>query len=290
MPTAFCFPILQSMGYSLVKMSSAGNRFLVAGFQDLKTASSRLVKTRRDYGDFLNLPRLSLKDRGRFLKSLGDKRAEGLAVLKPSRSLAFECDFYNRDGSSAEMCGNLSCCLILYAQTFKLAGGRAFYFKVGKEKVKAFERDGKYWVGVKKPAPLKSGFSLPFQGAAVPYSFISIGVPHAVVEWKKPLNRSVLRPLARRLRRVNPVNKTGGMNVSFFFAQKDRSLKAVTFERGVEDWTRACGTGALAVAWVFSRKFPFQERDVVPVKMPGGVLEVLTRPSPALFSKAKWGY
>ena len=276
-----------------MKMSASGNKFLIAGFAEcppLETPPSCLLKTNKSYQDFLNLSELSLKDRKEFLKNLKDEEAEGLAVLKTSSLYAFECDFYNRDGSRAEMCGNLSCCLILYAFETKLAKEETFRFMVGEEKVKAFKHSGKYWAGMAKPEPVKLELSITFQSAKVPYHFICPGVPHGVMEWKQKLNPSLLHPLALELRHKNPVNEKAGMNVTFFSVEKDQSLKAITFERGVEDWTKACGTGAIAAALVFSHKYPSPNRDLISVEMPGGVLEVLTHPSLALFSHPQWGY
>ena len=281
------------MEYSLVKMSASGNRFLVADFPDSLSFNkdpSWIIRTNKHYREFLNLPELSPEDRKGFLNSLKDREMEGLAVLKTSPSCAFECDFYNRDGSRAEMCGNLSCCLILYARKTGLAKNEIFDFKVGKEKVKAFKQSGKYWAGIANPAPVKSGLFVEFQGTKTPYNFISPGVPHGVLEWKEQLDPSFLYPLALELRHKNPLNEKTGMNVTFFSVQKNHSLKAMTFERGVEDWTKACGTGALAAALVFSHKYSLQNRNVIPVEMPGGLLEVLIHPSLALFSHAQWGY
>ena len=281
------------MEYSLVKMSASGNRFLIAGLPDSPPPEknpSYLLKTTKPYRDFLNLSELSVNYRKEFLKNLKDGKMEGLAVLKTSSAYAFECDFYNRDGSRAEMCGNLSCCLILYALETGLAKEGTFNFMVGEEKVTAFKHSGKYWAGVTNPDPVKSGFSVKFQETLIPYHFICPGVPHGVVEWKQKLNPSVLRPLARELRHKNPVNKKAGMNVTFFSVEKDQSLKALTFERGVEDWTKACGTGAIAAALVFSNKYTLANKNRISVEMPGGVLEVLTHPSLALFSHPQWGY
>lgn len=282
----------KDMEYSLIKMSASGNRFLIAGFSDsplLKKNPSFLLKTTKQYQDFLNLSELSVKNRKEFLKNLKDREMEGLAVLKASSAQAFECDFYNRDGSHAEMCGNLSCCLILYALETGLAKDETFNFLIGKEKVTAFKHSGKYWAGMTKPDPVKSGFSVKFQETLIPYSFICPGVPHGVVEWKQELSPSVLCPLALELRHKNPVNERAGMNVTFFSVQKDQSLKALTFERGVENWTKACGTGAIAAALVFSHKYNLP-KNKISVEMPGGVLEVLTHPSLALFSYPQWSY
>ncbi|MCY4512320.1 MAG: hypothetical protein OXB86_01365 [Bdellovibrionales bacterium] len=281
------------MEYSLVKMSASGNKFLIAGFPETsvpKKNPSCLLKTKKQYPDFLNLTNFTLKDRKDFLKSLQNKDMEGLAVLKKSSLYAFECEFYNRDGSPAEMCGNLSCCLTLYALETGLAKEETFNFMVGKEKVTAFKHLGKYWAGITKPAPVKSGFSIQFQETVIPYHFICPGVPHGVVEWKQDLNPSLLLPLALELRHKNPVQENAGLNVTFFSIQKEHSLKAITFERGVENWTKACGTGALAAALVYSQIHSFSNQNIISVEMPGGVLEILTDPSLALFSRPQWSY
>ena len=154
------------MEYSLVKMSASGNKFLIAGFPDISFPEknpSYFFKIKKQYTDFLNLLDCALKDRKDFLKNLKDKDMEGLAVLKKSSLYAFECDFYNRDGSPAEMCGNLSCCLILYALETGLTKKETFNFLVGKEKVTAFKHLGKHWAGITKPVPMKSGFFVQFQ-------------------------------------------------------------------------------------------------------------------------------
>lgn len=281
------------MEYSLVKMSASGNKFLIAGFPDISFPEkdpSWFLKIKKQYTDFLNLSDFALKDRKDFLQNLKDRDMEGLAVLKKSSLYAFECDFYNRDGSPAEMCGNLSCCLILYALETGLAKEETFNFMVGKEKVTAFKHLGKHWAGITKPAPVKSGFSVQFQETMIPYHFICPGVPHGVVERKQDLNPSLLHPLALKLRHKNPVQEKAGLNVTFFFVQEDGALKALTFERGVEDWTKACGTGALAAALVFSQTRSLSNQNIISVEMPGGILEILTDPSLALFSRPQWNY
>lgn len=282
------------MKYSLAKMSANGNKFLVAPFPDtffFEKPSPWILKTERNYEDFLNLRNLSLKDRKVFLENLKDKEAEGLAVLRSSKTYAFECDFYNQDGSRAEMCGNLSCCLIFYILETGFVNYEPFYFMLGEKKVKAFKHLGKYWAGITEPSSIKSDFSITFQETEVPYIFVSPGVPHGVVERKGRLDPYFLHPLAQKLRFSNPIDEKAGMNVTFFSVQKGYSPEAITFERGVEDWTKSCGTGAIATALVFSHKYPsFQKRSVISVKMPGGILEVLTLPSLALSSHAQWGY
>ena len=101
--------------------------------------------------------------------------------------------------------------------------------------------------------------------------------------------------------------------------QNSVRLLAMTFERGVEGWTAACGTGALAAACAFSAKHGHKKNRRVFVRMPGGELmvwlpsaarplgglseknfaagqqpkaaaEACQLPAPALFSPVEWGF
>ena len=82
------------------------------------------------------------------------------------------------------------------------------------------------------------------------------------------------------------------MNVSFFQIKEANQLKAITYERGVEDFTLSCGTGALATAFVYLYRynFPIKNPKIISVQMPGGNLEVQKGPPPALFSFPKKGF
>jgi diaminopimelate epimerase len=55
--------------------------------------------------------------------------------------------------------------------------------------------------------------------------------------------------------------------------QKSDYISAVSYERGVEDFTLACGTGAVAAAIAHSEK-NLQKNSTTHVRMPGGVLQI----------------
>ena len=61
-----------------------------------------------------------------------------------------------------------------------------------------------------------------------------------------------------------------GTNVTYIekLIQPDK-IKAVSYERGVEDFTQACGTGAMAAAFYNFKKHAAIETNV---EMPGGML------------------
>jgi diaminopimelate epimerase len=95
--------------------------------------------------------------------------------------------------------------------------------------------------------------------------FVNTGVPHFV------LPQAPDRELAVQLRKVTDFGPPGA-NITFVEDLRDDFLRAVTFERGVEDWTRACGTGAVAAA-MYLQSINGQQ-DSIQVQMPGGLLKI----------------
>ena len=80
-----------------------------------------------------------------------------------------------------------------------------------------------------------------------------------------------LRERGRQLRHSPEFPK--GANVTFFAPTGENSVRAITFERGVENFTLACGTGcgATAVSLMLRGLIP---GDTLVIHMPGGTLSV----------------
>lgn len=112
-----------------------------------------------------------------------------------------------------------------------------------------------------------------FRSAGSKVVYLNVGVPHFVVYLDKgePQVRP-LQSLVSQLRFSLLVNNEGA-NVTALSGGDERSSTFYfeTFERGVEDWTLSCGTGALAAAY-----FIWTEKKVPSVQLqsPGGNLEV----------------
>lgn len=284
------------MANYLLKLSSAGNRFALAdsSFFKIKIPCSwpgSYFKTTHSFLDFSQLPKLDPAQRQLFMQQLflhkDLKLTDGLACLKKSKTNIFDCDFYNKDGSMAGMCGNLACCLSFYMKHTFGTGG---YFRINKQKLMAVDGG----VLFQKKPKYVGDYVFYFKSYKIPYALINAGVPHAVINCQDPKicdfdQTDILKNLAKTLRFQHPKKSNEGMNVTFFKIQKDNHLKARTFERGVEDWTLACGTGALAASWLYAHDSPVKSADIF-VKMPGGVLKVQLSKQLGLFSKIKTTY
>ena len=281
----------------LLKMSGAGNRFLLADSQWFGNRVPAEWKeyactTRNNFEDFLKLSTNSFSQRKKFMKNLLSNKdlslAEGLVVLKLEKKMALSCDFYNKDGSTAEMCGNAACCISVYTEKMPFS---VKTFLLGTEIISRVPHGG---IALKKePIFIKNGTHI-FNGRPGHFTFIKPGAPHGVMECPsgKRLsfkNKSELRQYAQSLRFKN-FEGHKGMNVSFFQIEKQDRLQAITYERGVEDFTLACGTGALAVALVYLHKYQIKKAKTIFINMPGGELKVQFEPQLALFSPVKKGF
>ena len=217
--------------------------------------------------------------------------ADGLAAIVPSKKADFKWLFYNADGSKAEMCGNAACCVTDYAFKKKLISPsqKSLSFETLAEVVRGDLKEGVARIFVKEKTDITGPFKEEINGEEFTYMFIDSGVPHAVIyqslqsekQWKYK------KKLAQILRKQTKHHQ-GGMNISFYFAQKDTLLKARTYERGVEDFTPACGTGALAVAYIHRKNHPYLSE--VSVQMPGGELKIEfhSDKTTSLISPVKW--
>ena len=88
------------------------------------------------------------------------------------------------------------------------------------------------------------------------------GLPHAVREYRGDLwaDAPKLRPEMEALRHHPAFPK--GANVNYYSFISDTEVRVLTFERGVEDFTLACGTGCGSVAAVLWKQN----------RLPGGAL------------------
>ena len=234
----------------MTRMSGAGNTFL---FWDAR---------------FQKVPRESRSGIARFLcDSFTGFYTDGLVFIDHQAGMNgdFQWDFYNSDGSHAEMCGNAARCAALYFNQ-KAAGPAEVSFMTTAGLIKARVLEPQL-VEVLMPELNDEGkfLSIQIQKKASEFFFVNTGVPHLVVE-DEPNDE-----LAKLLRHA-PELGAAGANITFFTEVGPGEVEAITFERGVENFTLACGTGAVAAAAFSKMKNPLLRKHQV--EMPGGSLRV----------------
>ncbi len=167
-----------------------------------------------------------------------------MAVDDPSRGGDFRLHFYNSDGSRGEMCGNGSRCVCRFAWENHIAGD-SMVVETDAGLVPGWRLgENRYRVKLNNPGTLRLSH-LP----GVHYVELGDpGVPHGLVElwslaWEQ---KEQLRDRAVALRHDPAFPK--GANISFYAWLSPQRVRVLTFERGVEDYTLACGTGCGSIA------------------------------------------
>jgi diaminopimelate epimerase len=212
------------------------------------------------------------------LETFFGQRLDGLIFLEYDEKYDFAWDFYNNDGSSAEMCGNAARCVSKYFLEKRQQKIVKFRTKAGVISGALAEKE--VAVTMTDPKNAKSMTLLLSDGIQIEGYFIDTGVPHFVI------TGNLDRDLAKKVRSHSSFGKAG-TNVTFITKENpENSISVQTFERGVEDFTQACGTGAVAAAFTVFLKNPNLKR--CHVLMPGGQLIVTHAHPPLLIGPANY--
>lgn len=191
--------------------------------------------------------------KSKLARSLCERRlgvgADGLILLeRPSlRGCDIRMRIFNPDGSEAEMCGNGSRCLASFAYESG-AARQKMTIQTLAGPVRAEVTDGYVEVELTPPGEIATVGELELEGARPEVFFVNTGVPHAVT-FVQDLEAIDVRRLGRAIR-FHKAFAPAGTNADFVAISGQNSIAIRTYERGVEDETLACGTGAAASALV----------------------------------------
>jgi len=240
-----------------VKMQGAGNDFILLNNMEEKLPPERLPEIARR----LCARRLSI---GGDALMVVDAACEGGD---------YRMRFYNADGTLGEMCGNGARCLARYGYENGLAGEEQRIETDAGLVVGRRISERAYRVQMNDPLDLRLSLPLAAGGQTLDCAYMVLGVPHAVIPFPEldTAEEGALRELGREIRWHSAFPK--GANVDFVKPLTDGSFLARTFERGVEDFTLACGTGACSVAVAMTLRGCADGR-AVRIHMPGGELTV----------------
>ncbi len=195
--------------------------------------------------------------------------ADGLVLVERSGKADVKWRFFNADGSEAEMCGNAGRCLGRFA-FLKGITGPSLTFETLAGILSAQVDDKRVKLEMTKPYGLKLDETIMIGQKKQVLSSINTGVPHAVIFVGDFKEVDVVQ--GGREIRYHSHFSPKGTNVNFVRVEKSSEISVRTYERGVEDETLACGTGAVASALVAA--FKGLVTSPVSVRTTGG--EVLT--------------
>ncbi len=218
-----------------LKMNGCGNDFIV-------------VDNREDIMSGIDIPGFVRRICARRV-SVG---ADGFIMVEKFNKADFKMRYFNADGSEGEMCGNGARCAAMFAFLIGAAGDE-MRFETISGTYEAKIRDGN--VLLKFLTLKKDNFLLnkkhEFGGRVREYCYAHVGVPHVIL-FEKGVNGwddKELIALGREVRYCTDLFPDGA-NVNFVEVIDEHHIFIRTYERGVEDETYACGTGATATAIV----------------------------------------
>lgn len=172
--------------------------------------------------------------------------------------------FYNKDSSLVDFCGNAL-----------RATGLCFFDQFGQKNLKLNTAVGEMSVEVVSKEVIKAQMPRPAGYGEVDVEgfkaqYILSGVPHLVFSLKDMglsfENRAEIKAFCHKVRAMNLGESKETFNLTFYEVAKE-AVNCVSFERGVEDFTEACGSGALSAFVALEEKFS-------KIKMPGGLLNI----------------
>ncbi len=187
--------------------------------------------------DFILFLAQEKSDRSQLARELCHRQngvgADGLVVLLPHPDYDFEWEFYNSDGSVADMCGNASRAVAHYAHEKGISKDNKAEFLTGAGVIRA-SINGLYVVSdMTEPDIIRKDI----EEYGETWWLIDSGVPHlvAVRDDIEDFNIEQARELRHKY----------NANVNICKVEGD-TMYVRTYERGVEDETLACGTGMVA--------------------------------------------
>lgn len=201
--------------------------------------------------------------------------ADGLMVVDaPTQGGDYKMRFFNADGTVGEMCGNGARCICRYGYENGLAGETQTVETTAGIVTGTRINSRLYRIRLNDPSVVELDRTVEVDGVEYACAYVELGnpgIPHAVVHCHdlKHADENELRELGRKLRWHPDFPK--GANVNFYELTGEDTVFERTFERGVEDFTYACGTGTGSVVTVLTMEGKVSGQGVR-VDMTGGQL------------------
>ena len=216
------------------------------------------------------------KENTQFIEQLCDRRfgigADGLILLENHTTYDFKMVYFNSDGNESSMCGNGGRCLVAFAKQigiieaaaeFEAVDGYHYAKIIGNELISLQMKD------VDRIAVHQD------------YSFLNTGSPHHV-QIVSDLKNLDVKTEGAKIRYSDLYGKAGS-NINFVHQLENDIFVVRTYERGVEDETLSCGTGATAVA-IAMHHMDKTKSNSIDLQVEGGKLSVQFKENNGVYS------
>ena len=232
------------MTYTFYKYQGTGNDFVILDNRDL------------------TFPKNDTK----LINFLCDRRfgigADGLMLLENDNSTDFKMVYYNADGNESSMCGNGGRCLVAFAKKMGVIQNKTTFMAVDGLHHATINEDGLVALQMIDVQEVK---------VHADYVFLNTGSPHHVQEVEDLKSLDVKTEGAKI--RYSDLYGQAGSNINFVSKLSDNQFAIRTYERGVEDETLSCGTGATAVA-IAMYELGKANANTIGIQVEGGQLQI----------------
>lgn len=232
------------MQYTFYKYQGTGNDFVMIDNRDL------------------HFP----KNDTSLIEKLCDRRfgigADGLILLENDESTDFRMVYYNSDGNESSMCGNGGRCLVAFAKQLGIINTETTFIATDGLHFATINDAGIVSLQMKDVDEVQQNET---------HVFLNTGSPHHV-QMVEDLHIFDVRNEGSKIRYSNLYGNVGS-NVNFVSQTDENKFRLRTYERGVEDETLSCGTGATAVA-IAMRATGKTNSSIIELQVEGGNLEV----------------
>ncbi len=205
------------------------------------------------------------KNNTKLVAHLCDRRfgigGDGLILLETHDTYDFTMVYYNADGNESTMCGNGGRCLVAFARQLGVITDTAIFEAV----------DGLHHASISGDIVRLQMQDVDTVTQTDTHVFLDTGSPHHV-QFEAAIADFDIKTKGAEIRYGAPYN-TAGTNVNFVKKIGTDTFRLRTYERGVEDETLSCGTGATAVA-IAMHSLEETSNTKVALTVEGGTLEV----------------
>jgi diaminopimelate epimerase len=206
------------------------------------------------------------KDNHKLINHLCDRRfgigGDGLILLENDDNHDFKMVYFNSDGNQSTMCGNGGRCLVSFAKQLKIIENQTTFLAIdGLHYAKIDEKNivSLQMVDVNKVDVQEN------------FAFLNTGSPHHI-EMVENLESYNVKENGEKIR-YSDLYGAKGSNVNFVSQIAENEFKIRTYERGVEDETLSCGTGATATA-IAMYEIGKTKFNQIKIEVEGGKLEI----------------
>ena len=177
----------------------------------------------------------------KLIEKLCDRRfgigGDGLILLENDSVTDFKMVYYNSDGNQSSMCGNGGRCLVAFAKKLNVIQNNTTFIATDGLHHATITDNGLVSLQMIDVTKVKINPE---------YVYMNTGSPHHV-QIVEDLENYDIKGNGARIRYGDLYGKEGS-NINFVKQIDKNTFSLRTYERGVEDETLSCGTGATAVA------------------------------------------